>query len=389
MVPPKLVARYLSKHPVRSLLTLGSMVVAIFLLCMLRSLIVALHAGVEGAKSNRLWVQSAVSLFVELPLAYQPKIAAVEGVENTCKWQWFGGYYQDPGNFFAQFAVDSAALFDLYPEIDVVSGSREAFLGSRTACIVGQALAKQFDWQVGDRIPLIGGIFPHPDGNDVPWEFDVAGIYAPRSASIDNRTIFFHWDYFQKTLEEGSGYTPGMGTVVLRTAPGADQPGVMHEIERLFENGPQRVQVTTEAEFQAQFVSMVGNVPFFVNSIGTGVLIAILLACVNTMLMAFRQETRDIGVLKALGFTDGTMFALMLAQSLALCLCGGALGAALAVVLEPVFAAFLGTMFPGYDVTPPTVLLGLALAALIGLLAGIFPAWAARRLQSVEALRAV
>ena len=389
MAPPKLVARYLTKHPVRSLLTLGSMVVAVFLLCMLRSLVVALEAGVKGAKSNRLWVQSAVSLFVELPLSYQPKIAEVEGVENTCKWQWFGGYYQDPGQFFAQFAVDAEELFDLYPEIDVVSGSQEAFLGQRTACIVGEALSKQFDWEVGDRIPLIGGIFPHPDGNDVPWEFDVAGVYAPRSSSIDNRTIFFHWDYFQKTLEEGSGFTPGMGTVVLRTAPGVDQPGLMNAIEGLFENGPQRVQVTTEAEFQAQFVSMVGNIPFFVNSIGSGVLIAILLACVNTMLMAFRQETHDIGVLKALGFTDGAMFALMLAQSLALCLVGGALGVALAVISEPLLVSFLGTMFPGYAITQPTILLALAVAAGIGLLAGIVPAWSARRLASVEALRAV
>jgi putative ABC transport system permease protein len=389
MPPPKLVARYLTKHPVRSLLTLGSMVVAIFLLCMLRSLIVALNAGVEGAKSNRLWVQSAVSLFVELPISYQAKIAAVDGVENTCKWQWFGGYYQDPSNFFAQFAVDHETLLDVYPEIDIVEGSRDVFLEQRTTCVIGADLAREFDWQVGDRIPLIGGIFPHPDGNDVPWEFDVAGIYERRSSSIDNRTIFFHWDYFQKTLEEGSGYTPGMGTVVLRTAPGVDQQALMGNIESLFENGPQRIQVTTEAEFQAQFVSMVGNVPFFLNSIGTGVLIAILLACVNTMLMAFRQQTHDIGVLKALGFTDRSMFALMLAQSLALCLLGGLLGVLLALVSQPLVLSQLGQTFPGYTITPATVALGLMVAGVLGILAGFVPAWSARRLHSVEALRAL
>jgi putative ABC transport system permease protein len=384
----RLVARYLTKHPVRSFLTVGSMVVAIFLLCMLRSLIVALEAGVKGARTNRLWVQSAVSLFVDLPLSYQSKIAAVEGVENTCKWQWFGGIYQDPSNFFAQFAVDNAAMLDIYPEIDVVSGDARDFLERRTGCLIGQGLADKFGWRIGDRIPLIGGIFPHPGGNDVPWEFEVVGIYVPRSSSIDNRTLFFSFEYFRETLEQGGeGFTPGMGTVVLRTDPDAYQQGVMAAIEELFEHGPQRVQATTEAEFQAQFVSMLGSVPFFINSIGGGVLIAILLACVNTMLMAFREEIHDIGVLKALGFTDGAMFALLLLQALTLCLLGGLLGIGLALGTQRLVVSLLGTMFPGYAVTRETVLVGLAVSAGIGLMAGLLPAWNARRLEAVEALR--
>ena len=390
MILFKLVRRYLTKHPVRSFLTIGSMIVATFLLCMLQSLIVALEAGVKGAQSNRLWVQSAVSLFVGLPLSYEAKIAAVEGVERTCKWQWFGGYYQDPANFFAQFAVDPEAFLDIYPEVELVSGSRQDFLDLRTGCLVGEGLAKKFGWEVGDRIPLIGGIFPHPDGNDVPWEFQVVGIYRPRSTAIDNRTIFFQWDYFQKTLEQGGdGFTPEIGTIVLRTEPDAYQQGVMGGIEQLFEHGPQRVQATTEAEFQAQFVSMLGSVPFFINSIGGGVLIAILLACVNTMLMAFREETRDIGVLKALGFSDGTMFALLLCQSLLLCLVGGLLGIGLALATQSGVVSLLGTMCPGYVVTRQTILFGLLVAVGIGLVAGIAPAWTASRLKGVDALRAI
>ena len=390
MIPLKLIRRYLTKHPVRSFLTIGSMVVATFLLCMLQSLIVALEAGVKGAQSNRLWIQSAVSLFVGLPLSYEPKIVEVEGVDEICKWQWFGGYYQDPANFFAQFAVDPERFLDIYPEVDVIEGSRDEFLAGRTACLVGEGLATKFGWEVGDRVPLIGGIFPHPEGNTVPWEFDVVGIYRPLSTAIDNRTLFFHWDYFQETLEQGGeGFTPDVNTYVLRTEPDAYQQGVMASIEGLFQNGPQRVQATTEAEFQAQFVSMIGSVPFFINAIGSGVLIAILLACVNTMLMAFREETHDIGVLKALGFTDGSMFAMLLSQSLLLCLVGGLAGIALALLTQPLVVGLLGTMFPGYVVTRQTILFGLAVAAGIGLLAGIVPAWTASRMKSVEALRAI
>lgn len=394
----RLVWRNLSRHPVRSLLTLGSLVVALFLLCLLRSLVTTLESGVKDARSNRLVVQSAVSLFVEMPLAYQPRIAALEGVESTCKWQWFGGYYQSERNFFAQFAVDQDSLFDVYPEIGLVdhpraagrtpAQQREEFLSVRTACIIGDALAEEFGWSVGDTIPLIGGIFPPAEGET--WSFRVAGIYRPGSSSVDARTMYFRWDYFQRTLEEGPDrFTPGMGVLMLRTAPDADQQRLMADVERMFEHGPQRVQCTTEAEFQAQFVSMVGNVPFFVASIGGGVLIAILLACVNTMLMAGREQTHDVGILKALGFTDRTAFTVLIGQSLLLCALGGGLGVLAALQTEPMIARALGVMFPNYAVAPETVALGLAISVGIGLVAGIMPAWTAGRLRVVEALRSV
>ena len=127
--------------------------------------------------------------------------------------------------------------------------------------------ASQFGWKVGDTVPLIGGIFRHPDGNDAAWEFVVEGIYEPRSSAIDNRTMFFNWAYFQETLESGpNSFTPGVGTVVLRLSDGASHMAVADQIESMYENGPQRVQVTTEAEFQAQFVSMVGSVPRLVRT---------------------------------------------------------------------------------------------------------------------------
>jgi len=249
-------------------------------------------------------------------------------------------------------------------------------------------LARRFGWKVGDRIPLIGGIFPNPEGDLVPWTFEVEGIYSPATTAVDPSTMFFHWEYFQESMELG-GYTPGVGTIVLETRPDADQQRIMRTIDELFENGPTRVQTTTEAEFQAQFVSMLGSIPFFINSIGGGVLMAILLACVNTMLMAFREQTRDLGVLKALGFTDGSVFRLLIYQSLTMCLIGGGLGVGLAVVTEPVIFKFLGNMFPGYKVTGETMSLGLALAVGLGILAGLAPAIGARRLRVVEALRAL
>ncbi|MSR47183.1 MAG: ABC transporter permease [Planctomycetes bacterium] len=384
----KLVRRYLGKHLVRSLLTVASLMVALFLLCLLQAIVVSLDAGVRGAKRDRLIVQSAVSLFVDLPLNYQQKIGAVDGVESICKWQYFGGHFQDDEKgYFAQFATDFDTLFACYPEIEVVEGSKEALLADRTACIVGKSLADRLGWKLGDSIPLEATFFAKPDGS--AWDFKLAATYRPTSTAMDGGMMFFRWDYLEETVKATRGETPGTGTYVFRTRAGADQAPIAATVEALFENGPQRVSCSTEAAFQAQFVSMYGNLPFFVSAIGGGVLVAIVLACINTMLMAFREQLHDAGILKAVGFTDGSVATLMLAQSLVLCGIGGFAGIGLAKLTEPVMQLMLTRFGVPYEVPAETVALASALTISIGLVAGVVPAWRARQLRVVEALRSV
>lgn len=386
-MPWRLVFRNITKHWMRSTLTVGSLLLAIFLLCLLRSLVVALDAGVRASAVDRLVVQSSVSLFVYLPESYESKIAEVDGVATVCRWNWFGGYYQEPSNFFAQFATDVDDFLVAYPEVEVVEGSVEEFKKERQACLVGADTAERFGFKVGDNVPIIGALFPRTDGE--PWNFKVAGIYRSKKTNVDNATIFFHTEYLEKTLESGEADGPrGVGIFVVRLEPGADRVAVAGAIDDLFSGGPQRTQTNTEAEFQAQFVSMVGNVPLFVSSIGGGVMIAILLAALNTMLMAAREQTRDVGVLKALGFSDGTVFGMMLAQSFVLCGLGGALGIVLAMLTEPVLVYFLSTTFPGYAVTGETLQMAVAVTVGIGVFAGIAPALRARKLEVISALRA-
>jgi putative ABC transport system permease protein len=381
----KLIRRSLLRHPIRTLLTIGSLAVALFLLCFLRTLVTTLEAGVESANQQRLWVQSAVSLFVDFPLSYEARIRGVPGVKEVCKFQWFGGYYQDRQNFFAQFAVDPPQLLSMWPELVIKEGSGEAFLADRRACVVGDGLARQFGWKVGDKVPIIGVIFPKPGG--AAWEFEVKAIYTPGKPTLDDRTLYFHWDYFEKTVEDMDGQAPNVGVIVLELEPDANPTTVMAAVDALFENGPQRVQTTTEAEFQRQFVSMVGNVPRLVTYIGGGVLLAILLACVNTMLMQAREQLREIGVLKALGFTDGATARLLLLQSLLLVGAGGGLGIALAYLSEGSIAVMLGTTFPGYAIRPETLVAAIAVTLAIGLVAGAVPARLAASLRTVEAMR--
>lgn len=384
MPPFKMVWRNLLRRPLRSVLTILSLTVAIFLICALSTLITTLTSGIEHADSRRLAVMSANGLFVELPMRYQQQLERVAGVEQTTKFQWFGGYFRSQQNFFGQFAVDGAALLDMYPECQVAPEQRAAFLAGRTACLIGDGLARKYRWKIGDTIPLIGALHPHPE--DKAWEFQVAGIYHSDVPNFDSNTMYFNWAYFEETLKRGD-VPPSVGVFSVRVAPGTDIDRFKADVEDMFATSEQRVQCFTEAEFQRQFVSMMGNLPLFVGWIGSGVLIAILLACINTMLMAGREQTPEIGIMKSLGFTDASMFAALIAQGLTLCVLGGGLGMLLAWSTQDLIAHSLGANFPGFVVTPGTFARAALVTLGVGLVAGAVPAWRAARLRCVEALR--
>ena len=386
MFPARLVVRNLTRHKLRMALTIASLAVAVFLLIVLRTLVVALEAGVRAASTDRLIVQSAVSLFVNLPRSYEQKMRQVEGVADVTKFQWFGGIYQDRSNFFAQFGVDPERLLSIYPEMEIVEGSAEDLRLNRDAALVGEALMKRFGWKLGDTVPLQGTIFQRTDGE--PWTFRIAAVFESARPNVDEAVLYFHFDLLDESIASGAATGPrGVGVFVLQKEEGADPLRVMADVDALFENGPQRVQTTTEAEFQQQFVSMIGDVPVFLASIGGGILVAILMAALNTMLMAAREQVRDVGVLKSLGFTDGSVAMVLLAQSLLLCGLGGGLGVLAAVGSAETMVDLLGGMFPGYQVTGATALLALALSLLLGVAAGLVPAWRAARTRVIDTLR--
>ncbi|MCB9879599.1 MAG: ABC transporter permease [Planctomycetes bacterium] len=386
-MPWKLLLRNVLGHPVRSLLTVGAVTVAVFLICMLQAVTSGLSRTLDASAANRLLVQSAVSLFVDLPLAYQQKLAAVPGVEATCKWQWFGGRYeQDKGGFFAQFGIDPQTFAPSYPEMTVVAGDYAQFAATRTSCIVGEQLADKYGWKLGQTVPLGGTIFTRTDGR--PWEFTIAAIYHSNSPAFDEQSLFFHFDYLHESLEQGGARGPqGVGVYMLRLAPGTDPLDVQRSVDAMFENGPQRVQTTTEAEFNRQFISMLGDVPALLRLIGGAVLFAIFFAVLNTMLLAGRERTRDLGILKALGFANGVAAWLLIGESLLLCLTGAALALGLAGALEQPFAAATATFIPGFGFDRNTLLLGGGIALVTGVVSGLLPGLRAARLGVTEALQ--
>lgn len=385
-------------HWIRTGLTLSALVVALFLFCFLVSIVTSAESAVKQSASNRLVVQSAVSLFVNLPTDYQPKIAGVPGVESVCKFQWFGGFYQNPDDFFAQFAVDHDIFFEQYErDFKIIEGpngasnAREdalaAMAADRRATVVGKGLMDSFpEWEVGKTVPITGTIFQKP--GDAAWEFLIVGVYEPLKSNVDDRTMWFRYDYLDETLRQGGASGPiGTGTYMLTIQDGIDVGATCGAVDALFENGPQKTLTSTEAAFQAGFVSMLGNLPLFMGTIGGAVVFAVFFSVVNTMLMAGRQRIRESGVLKALGFRSSSVARVMFVESVVVSLIGGAIGCGLAFLLSIPAGKAVEQFFPNFTVEPTTVYTGIGIALVIGIVAGLGPAFTIWRLQVVDALR--
>jgi putative ABC transport system permease protein len=386
----RLVRRNLWRHPIRSVLTFGFAALALFLFVFLRSAVTTLESATKAAAANRIAVQSATSLFVYMPESYWGKIRQVPGVESVSPWVWFGGYYQDPKNFFAQFAVDLATHLEQYPEAVVPAEERQALLADRQGCMVGFELAEKYGWKPGDRIPILSNIYSRPGG--LAWEFTLRAVYRSERANIDNKTMFFHWEYLKEMRRalRAEGYVAGeqdVGVYMTKVAQGHDPEQVIASIDALFENGPQRTRTQTEAAFQAQFATMLGSLPTFLGLIGSAVLFAIFFSVLNTAGMAGRERSRDVGILKALGFRDRLAAGMLLVESMLVVGLGGVLGVLLGWASAPYFRDKVAVFMPNYRVEVRTLALGLGIALGIGLLGGLFPAIRLARLRTVNTLR--
>ncbi len=293
----RLVWRQLWSHPVRSLLTVLAISVAMFLFCFLQSILTSLDAAVTASASNRIITQSAVSLFQVLPRSYRGTLESIDGVESVGPFTWFGGLYKDSSGFFAQFGADPETLLRQYPEVMLPEDQVQAFLDDRRGCVIGVALAEKYGWGVGDSVPLLGTIYPKIDESE--WTFEVKGIYRSAKANVDEQTLYFHHEYLEETLDRGECYGPiGTGVFIVRVADDARGEDVAQRIDAYFDGGPQRTRTQTEAAFQADFIKMLGNLPTFLGMIVGAVLVAILFGVVNTMTIAARERTRTVGILE-------------------------------------------------------------------------------------------
>lgn len=373
-----LVFANLRRHKLRTLLTMLGVALAMFLFASLRSVVTTLDASSRVGSASRMVVQHATAIVFLLPLSYRDRLAAVPGVEAVTWANWFGGQYGDGRQFFAQFAIEAESYLAMYPEIVIPPDQKEAFMAEQTAAVVGQRLLDKFGWRVGQNVVIRGTIYPGD------WEFTIRGVYQPTDPAYGEETMIFHYAY----LDERTNRRVTPNWYVLRLSDPSLAPRVAQQIDDTFRNSSDPTKTGTEKAFNASFVTMWGNVQFLMNSIGMAVVFAILMVTGNAMMMAARERTGDYAVLKTIGFTDRTLFGLVMAEAGVIALAGAALGLGSAKLFYR-GSDFTESFLPGFDVTPATFGLGVGIAVALALASGIVPAVRAYRLPIVQALRHV
>ena len=378
----RLIWKNVWRKKIRTLLTILSVFVAFLLFSLLSAIGFAFKGGEDVADAERLIVIHKVSLINPIPMSYQNRILATEGVASVTHASWFGGYYQEPKNQFGQFPVDPQSYFDMYPEFDLPAEQLEAFKRNRTGAVVGKELATLFGWKVGDRIPIQATIWTKADGGRT-WEFDIEGIFSTSDPRGSTALMLFQYDYFEESRAFGKGT---VGWYILRVSPGADPVQVAKAIDLQFANSPNETKTSTEAAFAKSFTQQFGNIALIVTLILGAVFFTLLLVSGNTMSQSVRERISELAVLKTLGFTDRSVLGIVLSESILIMLIGGLLGLGIGWVLVQGMAEKMGAMLPGLFLSPGAILSAIGIMIGAGVVAGIFPAIKAMRLSIIEAL---
>jgi putative ABC transport system permease protein len=371
----------LKRKKLRTILTVLSIFVAFVLFGLLCTIKEAFTAGVTMAGADRLIVRHKVSLIMDLPVTYGQRMERIEGVSETCHWTWFNGIYQDdPKNFFGSFPVVPEKLFSMHPEFMIPPEQKQAWLSTRTGAVIGRNLVDRFGWKIGDRVPLVSPIWPRE--GDQAWEFEIVGIYDGEKKSTDTTAFFFRYDYFDEARARGEGQ---VGWYYVRVKDPDKAAEVASAIDAEFANSPYETKAEPEGAFAQGFVQQMGNIGTMLIAILSAVFFTILLVAGNTMAQAVRERTEEIGVLKAMGFNNGLVLALVLAESCLLAAVGGVLGLAVAWLFTA-GGSPVPQILPVFYLPPQYLVIGVGLVVALGIVAGILPALQAMRLQIAAAL---
>jgi putative ABC transport system permease protein len=378
-----LILANLFRKKARLVLTIGSFAVALFLFALLGVVNDAFSRGADIVSANRLVTINRTSIINPIPLSYRDEILRIPGVSYITHDNWFGGVYQDPKNFFPQFVIDPENQRQVFPELIVPDDQWNTFLKDRQGAVVGKATMERFGWKIGDRIPIKTTLYGL---GDKTFEFNIDGVYHGAKPEDDTTQFWFQWEYFKESIPER--VKGQIGWYTIRIANPDDAPRIAKAIDNMYLNSPYETKTETESAFAQGWVKQFGNIKFLIVSIGTVVFFTLLLVTGNSMAISVRERTNELGVLKAIGFSDRTVLGFILGESIVIAL-AGCVGLLLALVAIPALSRAMAGLLPPLLVTTKTLAYGLLAALAVGFASGILPAYGAMRLRVVNALQRV
>ena len=372
----KLIFKNILRNKLRTLLTISSVVVSLFLIVSLATILTEFDRGTEEASPLRLVSRHAVSLGFIIPMAHLQKIKTVPGVKEAMPFSWFGGIYKDERNFFANFATDARKLPVVLPELQMSEAEWQSFFNDRQGAIVGAKLVKLYGFTSGQRVTLKSPIY------NQSVEFIIRGVYT----GSDEKTLFFHHEYLNELLPAWA--KDQVSTFSIMANSPEDVPRVAQAIDSIFVNTDAPTKTESEREFALSFQTMMGGVKQFLYGIMAAITFSLLLVMGNTMAMTVRERTREVGTLKALGFQRGTITALFLGEAFMVSSIGAAIGIGTAALLyRSVDLSLYAPNLISFVPTGKTLIMAFTLSVVVGLISVVYSANRVSGLTIAQALR--
>ena len=378
-----LVRKNLFRRKLRAALMIVSILIAFMIFGVLAGFYRAFTAGEDRAAADRLITVNKINFTQPMPIAYFNRVHSVDGVRQVTFANWFGGYYQDPKNFLMTLAIEPATYFDVYrSELDIPPEQLQAFIRDRSSAVIGESLARKWGWKVGDRVPVSSNIFTQRSGGHT-WDFTIAGVVKGKTEQVDTNFFLLQYAYFDETRSFGKDT---IGWLILQTNSPENNDRVAKTIDAMFANSTAETSTDTEKAFGKAFAAQFGNIALIVFLVVGAAFVTILMIVGNTMALSIRERTREIGVLKTLGFSGARILRMVLGESVLLALLGGLPGLAIAALITLALRNSLANIAPAFAVSPDIALEGLALMVALGLITGMIPALNAMRLKIATAL---
>ena len=379
-----LVRKNLFRRKLRAALMIVSILIAFMIFGVLAGFYRAFTAGEDRAAADRLITVNKINFTQPMPIAYFNRVRAVDGVRQVTHANWFGGYYQDPKNFLMTLAIEPATYFDVYrSELDIRPEQLQAFISDRSSAVIGESMARKWGWKVGDRVPVASNIFTQRSNGSHTWDFTIAGIVKGKAEQVSTDFLLFQYAYFDETRTFGKDT---IGWLILQTNSPENNDRVAKTIDAMFANSTAETSTDTEKAFGKAFAAQFGNIALIVFLVVGAAFVTILMIVGNTMALSIRERTREIGVLKTLGFSGPRILRMVLGESVLLALLGGLPGLAIAALITIALRASLANIAPAFAVSPVIALEGIALMIALGLFTGVIPALNAMRLKIATAL---
>lgn len=372
----KLILKNVLRNKRRTLLTVSSLVVSLFLIISLATILTEFERGSDQANPLRVVTRHSVSLGFLLPISDLQRIQTVQGVKAVMPFTWFGGIYKDEKNFFANFAADPKKLREIYPEMKMSDAEWQAFANDRQGAIVGQKLVKLYGFTPGQRITLKSPIY----NQDI--EFIVRGVYS----GGDEKTLFFQHEYLNELAPEWAKDHAGLFSMLANSPE--DVPRIAQTIDSMFVNTDAPTKTESEREFAMSFETMMGGVKQFLYGIMAAITFSLLLVMGNTMAMTVRERTKEVGTLKAIGFKRHTIAGLFLGEAVLLATVGAAIGiSAAALIFRSVDMSLYIPNFVSFVPATETLIAAFVLSIFVGIVSVIYSTYRVTGLTIAEALR--